>query len=336
VIGGRLVTLGNFAGVTKRDGKGGRVEAHGHRGARGLRPENTLPGFAHAFEIGVDAVELDVGLTADGVVILNHDQVLSALTCCDTEPAWPDDPQFPYVGRKLRELTLDQIRTVDAGVRQASADGWPADTDPLVLTQLPMRGVVLPTLAEVCELLDGYDSRRIHLAVELKTDPSWPYCDVEHFVAAVADVLESCGMSRRARLLGFDWRVLTAAARVAPRLRRVALVEEKTLTVSDGSGAPWLAGLDPSDWVAGAVAIGANVLSPEHTLISPELVGDAHSLSLPVTAWTVNDTADMARLIEYGVDAIVTDYPDRLRIVMQSQGRALPRPARIRKPARTL
>jgi glycerophosphoryl diester phosphodiesterase len=322
--------------VTIRDGRGGRVEAHGHRGARGLRPENTLPGFAHAFQIGVDAVELDVGLTADGVVILNHDQVLSPLTCSDTEPAWPGDPQFPYVGRRIRELTLDQIQTVDAGVRKASAAGWPSDTDPLVLTQLPMPGTVLPTLAEVCGLLDRYDSRRIRLAVELKTDPSWSRGEVEHFVTAVADVLESCAMTRRARVLAFDWRVLSAAARVAPRLRRVALVETKTLARSPGAGAPWLAGLDPTDWVAAAVAAGAHVLSPEHPLVTPELVGDAHSLSLPVTAWTVNDPADMARLIEYGVDAIVTDYPDRLRLVMESQGRAQPRPARPRKAARTL
>jgi glycerophosphoryl diester phosphodiesterase len=318
--------------VTKRDERGGRVEAHGHRGARGLRPENTLPGFAHAFEIGVHAVELDVGLTADGVVIVNHDQMLSALTCCDTGPAWPGDPQFPYVGRKLRELTLAQIKTVDAGVRQAFA----ADTDPLVLTQLPIPGTTMPTLAEVCALLDRYDSRRINLAVELKTDPSWSYDEVEHFVAAVAEVLESGGVTRRARLLGFDWRVLVAARQVAPRLRRVALVEEKTLIGSPGSGSPWLAGLDPSDWMAGAVAIGANVLSPEHTLTTPEVVDDAHALSLPVTVWTVNDTTDMARFIEYGVDAIVTDYPDRLRVVMESQGRRLPVTARSRKPARTL
>jgi glycerophosphoryl diester phosphodiesterase len=329
--------------VTERDGsdnRGGRVEAHGHRGARGLRPENTLPGFAHAFEIGVDAVELDVGLTADGVVVVNHDQSLSALNCSDTGPAWPGDPQFPYVGRTLRELTLDQIKTVDAGVRQAFAEGWPADNDPLVLTQLPMPGTPLPTLAEVCALLERYDSRQIHLAVELKTDPSWSYDEVERFVAAVAEVLQAGGLSHRARLLGFDWRVLVAARDVAPHLRRVALVEEKTLigstgSGSTGSGSPWLAGMDPSDWMSGAVAIGANVLSPEHTMTTPELVNDAHALNLPVTVWTVNDPTDMARFLEYGVDAIVTDYPDRLRIVMESQGRRLPLAARLRNTVRT-
>jgi glycerophosphoryl diester phosphodiesterase len=203
-----------------------------------------------------------------------------------------------------------------------------------------MPGTPIPTLAQVCALLNDYDSRRIHLAVELKTDPSWSQRQVELFVAAVAEVLEAGAITRRARLLGFDWRVLVAARQLAPRLRRVALVEEKTLIGSTGSGSTgsgptWLAGMDPSDWMSGAVAIGANVLSPEHTMTTPELVNDAHTLNLPVTVWTVNDPTDMARFLEYGVDAIVTDYPDRLRIVMESQGRRLPLAARLRHPIRT-
>src|SRR5512139_1206549 len=166
-----------------------RLEAHGHRGARGLRPENTLPGFTHALELGVDAIELDVGLTADGVVIVNHDQVLSAVTCCDTVAAWPGDPGFPYVGRPIRELTLAQIRTVEAGVRRADhrgggGEGDGGDGDEFLLTQLPIPGTRLPTLSEVCALVTVYDSEGITLAVEVKTDPGWPDRDIEFFMAA--------------------------------------------------------------------------------------------------------------------------------------------------------
>ncbi|MFC7730850.1 glycerophosphodiester phosphodiesterase family protein [Actinomadura keratinilytica] len=188
---------------------GGAVELHGHRGARGLRPENTLAGFAHALELGVDAVELDVGITADGVVVLNHDQVLSPVTLTDTAPAHPGDPMFPYVGRAIRDLTLAQVKTLEAGVRRPLDDD-----DPFVLTQLPVPGTALPTLAETCALLSGaYD---VVLAVELKTDPSWPDADVERFTAAVAEVLAEYGLTGRSRLLAFDWRVLTAAQRTPP------------------------------------------------------------------------------------------------------------------------
>lgn len=294
--------------------RNGRIEAHGHRGARGLRPENTLPGFAHALGIGVDAIELDVGLTADGVVVVNHDQALSALNTTDTAPLFPGDPLFPYVGRSIRDLTLAQVKTVDAGVWRPERDG-----DPLVLTQLPMPGTPIPTLAEFCGLLQAVGG--VRAAVELKTDPGWPDHEVARFVAAVAEVLGTYGLIRRSRLLAFDWRVLAEARRYAPRAGRVALIEHKTLV----PGSTWLAGLDPGDPPAAAVALGATALSPEHDLVTPELVDDVHGLGLPVSVWTVNDPAEMGRFIGYGVDAIVTDYPDRLRTVMEAHGLPLPR-----------
>lgn len=296
-------------------GPHGRVEVHGHRGARGLRPENTLPGFAHALELGVDAVELDVGLTADGVVVVHHDQALSALTTTDTAPAAPGDPMFPYVGHELRDLTFAQVRTVDAGVRRI---GPGDDGDPFVLTQLPMPGTPLPTLAEVCGLLRSFAG--VSLAVELKTDPGWPDDEIARFVAAVTDVLAGHGVLARSRLLAFDWRVLVEAGRYVPEATRVALVERKTLDRA------WLAGLSPADVTAAAVAMGAAVLSPEQHLVTPALVEDAHDLGLPVAVWTVNDPADMTRLIGHGVDAVVTDYPDRLRLVLTDLGLPLPTP----------
>jgi glycerophosphoryl diester phosphodiesterase len=295
----------------------GRVEVHGHRGARGLRPENTLPGFAYALELGVDAIEFDVGLTADGVVVVNHDQALSPLTAADTGPVTPGDPLFPYVGRDIRDLTLAQIKTVDAGVRRL---GPGQDGDPFVLTQLPLPGTRLPTLAEVCGLLHGLDG--VRAAVELKTDPGWPDDEIRRFVIAVTEVLDAFDLLARSRFLAFDWRVLAEARRHAPQADRVALVERKTL--ADGSG--WLAGLSPDDPTAAAVAAGACFLSPEHHLVTSQLVHDAHGLGLPVAVWTVNDPDDMARFIEYGVDAIVTDYPDRLHQVLASYDLPLPTP----------
>ncbi len=262
------------------------VEVHGHRGARGLRPENTLPGFSHALDLGVDAVELDVGLSSDGTVVLNHDQTLLPRNLTDTGPAQPDDPAFPYVGKPIRELTLAQLRTVDAGA-----------------------GAGIPTLAEACTLLA---STEVALSVELKTDPEWTDEEVALFTAAVADVLRSHGVTGRARLLAFDWRVLTEAADHYPDLGRVALIERKTL-VADTA---WLAGLSPADPVAAALAIGATALSPEHAITTPDLVDAAHALALPVIVWTVNDYEDMTRFIKYGVDAIVTDYPDRLQSIL--------------------
>lgn len=295
---------------------GGAVELHGHRGARGLRPENTLPGLAFTLELGVDAIEFDVGLTADEVVVLNHDQAFSSVNVADTGPATPGDPGFPYVGKPIRDLRLDQVKTLDAGIARRSVD------DAFALTQRPLPGTPVPTLAEACALLSRAPG--VDLAVELKTDPSWPDADVALFTAAVAQVLSAFDLVGRSRLLAFDWRVLLEARRYAPQAARVALIEAKTLV----PGTAWLAGLEPDDPARAALDIGATVLSPEHVLADLDLVGAAHSLALPVVVWTVNEPDEMARFIGYGVDAIVTDYPDRLRNVLKQHGLPLPRPLR--------
>ncbi|GAB3658008.1 glycerophosphodiester phosphodiesterase [Actinocorallia lasiicapitis] len=289
----------------------------GHRGARGLRPENTLPAFTHALELGVDGVELDVGLTSDGVVVVHHDQTLSALTTVDRAPLTPDDPQFPYVGWPLRKLSLAQIKTVDSGVRRFE----PAD--PFSLTQLPLPGTPVATLAEVCSLVGSVPA--VKLAVELKTDPSWSDRDVREFTAAVCRVLDAHSMLRRTRLLGFDWRFLRHARALAPKAGRVALVEPPTLDPS------WLAGGDPSDPAAAAFAAGATHFSPQYTILTPQLQAAATSLNLPVTVWTVNTPTEMAHFISLGVAAIVTDYPDRLRTVLHDLGHPLPRRQRPRR-----
>ncbi|MFI0480453.1 glycerophosphodiester phosphodiesterase family protein [Actinomadura sp. 9N215] len=277
------------------------VEIHGHRGARGLRPENTLPGFAHALDLGVDAIELDVGLSADGVVVLNHDQALSPANLTDTEPVRPGDPAYPYVGKRIRDLTLAQLRTVDAGARRHDR-----------FTQTPVPGARIPTLTEACELLAPADVR---LSVELKTDPAWPVAELERLLAATVDVLTSAALTGRTNLLAFDWRVLTLARDHHPEFGRVALFERKTLVPETA----WLAGLPPDAPVSAAATIGATAVSPEHVLTTSSLVDEAHAAGLPVIVWTVNTPEDMTRFIKYGVDAIVTDYPDRLHQLLAAQ-----------------
>jgi glycerophosphoryl diester phosphodiesterase len=297
---------------------GRRIEIHGHRGARGLRPENTLPGFACALETGVDAVELDVGLTADGAVVCNHDQRLSAVNCQDTEPIEPDDPLFPYVGRKLRELTLAQVKTVDAGTRRQD--------DELAATQVPVPGTRLPTLAEACALIGRYADSR--LAIEFKTSPDWPDTEVEWFVATVVEILDSYGFTGRYRVLGFDWRVIVVARLMLPEIDCVALLDEGTIK----PGTRWLCGLDPADLPGAAHAAGATVLSARDGLTTPELINEAHRLGLMVTPWTVNEPDEMARFIDLGVDGLVTDYPDRARSVLQKYDLPLPACAGVARP----
>ncbi|MQA84150.1 MAG: glycerophosphodiester phosphodiesterase [Streptosporangiales bacterium] len=298
------------------------VDLQGHRGARGLRPENTLPAFAKALEVGVTTLELDVGITGDGAVVVSHDAAVSPLKCEDTDAVEPDDPLFPYVGRPLAQLTLDQVKTLECGVRRPRD----MDTDPFVGSQLPIPGTAMPTLDEVFDLVDGYGADDVRFNVETKIRPTQPSLtvDPQTFAERVIEVVREHGMTHRTTLQSFDWRTLLWADRLVPEMERSALVDTRTFE----RDSPWLAGLDltafSGDVAAAAEAIGASVLSPEHVLVTDDLLGRAHGRALPVVTWTVNDPERIAELLDLGVDGIITDFPDRARLVLEGHGRELP------------
>ena len=298
------------------------IEAHGHRGARGLRPENTIPAFAHALEVGVDALELDVTLSADGAVMTTHDPHISPFTCRDTAPYGPGDPDFPYVGRPVSRLTLGMLKTLDCGM--ALPGGEP---DKFAHTQVPVPGARMPTLAEVAELLRRYAAHTVRLTIELKTDPTGAHetPDPAELTARVAETLIAHDLAARVTVQSFDWRVLRHAATALPEATLAALVERTTTR----PGTPWLAGLDPVDFggdvSAAAAAVGAHRIAPDQHMVDPTLVAAARAHAMPVIVWTVNTEAEMHRMIEAGVDGIITDYPDRLRTVMAAHAMPLPR-----------
>jgi glycerophosphoryl diester phosphodiesterase len=298
-------------------------EIQGHRGARACRPENTLAGLAYALSIGVDALEFDVTLTADGGQILAHDLVVSAQAVLDTAPSTEGDPDFPYVGKRWSALSLAQIATLDAGDRRPVA--------PYEATFRAVPGAGVPTLDQVGRLITSLGAYSVTLAVELKTNPRWPDADVRRLTEASLETLAAHQLAGQARILGFDWRVLRAAEAADPAVPRVALVEPMTWV----PGSAWLAGLDPADYGprAGAVGcaaagrdIGAAWLSPADDMTDAGLVAATHRECLRIAVWTVNDPARMADLIELGVDGIVTDRPDLLRQVLARHGDKLPPP----------
>lgn len=306
-------------------------EIHGHRGARALAPENTIPGLACALAIGVDAIEFDVTLAADGSLILAHDLVADSATILDTGPADPADPLFPYVGKRWSDLTLAQIATLDAGERRPDY--------PFQDTFVAVPGTGVPTLDQVCRLIRESGADQVKLSVELKTDPSWAGRDVRRLTEGALEALAARGLSGRSRILGFDWRVLRAAQTADPAVPTVALVEPTTWV----PGSAWLAGLDPAAYpdgkdpdgsdadgqgsarfVTGARDIGAAWISPWESMIGAGTIAAAHAAGLGVIAWTVNGQDRMAELTRAGVDAIVSDRPDLLREVAARLGERVP------------
>ncbi|HEV7752057.1 MAG TPA: glycerophosphodiester phosphodiesterase family protein [Baekduia sp.] len=305
----------------------GTFDLEAHRGGRGLRPENTLASFGNALKLGVTTLELDTGVTRDGIVVVSHERRISSLECRDTAPAKTGDPAYPYVRKLIHELTYAQLRTLDCGTRHAPAG------DPFVPTQQAVPGTHMPKLAQVFTLAQRYGAKDVQFNVETKLDPTVPGDTVgpDTFARKVIDQIRKAHVQRRSLLQSFDWRTLKVARSVAPSLRRVALAQPANVF----PGSTWTAGYKitskkPFDdgSVAAVVAkdLKADVISPVATSTTPRLIKSSHNLGLPVIPWTVNEKPDMAELIDAGVDGLISDYPDRLREVAAAKGKELPDP----------
>lgn len=273
----------------------GGVDIEGHRGARGLAPENTLAGLRAGVEAGATAIEIDVRLSADGHPVLWHDQVLHPGRCRFTGP--------DLTGARIDELDLALLRTVDIGsTPHPRFPGQRLD---------PAARVV--TLHEVLELGAALDDG-MWWTIELKVDPTHPVSRAtrEPLVDAVLAEIHEHGLEDRCFVHSFDWGVLDLSRRLAPGLLRSALVEVGT-TYAPGSA--WLGTVaweDHEHDVAGAAAeLGASVVGPHYSTVDAGLVERAHSLDIAVLPWTVNDPDDLRAMLDLGVDGIVTDYPAR-------------------------
>ncbi len=275
----------------------------GHRGARGLFPENTLEGFAAALALGIDAVELDVALTADDVVVVTHDPALNPNLTRDTHGAWLEAPT-PL----LRSLRAADLSAYDVG-RLRPGTAYSA----LYPNQSPRDGACIPTLDAVLRL-----DRLAQFVIELKTLPGEPgrTASGPELAEAVLATADATDATPRVTVEGFDWRGPRHLHRTRPDVRLAWLTRAETVR----DAATWWDGPVPADFggsVPRAVAAeGGPVWAPDHNDLTHALVDEAHALGLQVIPWTVNDPADMRRLIGWGVDGLVTDRPDRARAIV--------------------
>ncbi|WP_434084883.1 glycerophosphodiester phosphodiesterase family protein [Mycolicibacter heraklionensis] len=264
-----------------------------HRGGRGETTEESLRAFAKSLELGVSTLELDIVLTRDAQPLVWHDPVIEPAKCADTGPAFVGDPDYPYVGKRVADLTLAQIHTLDCGQL------LPEFPDAEVL-----RHNVIATLPEVFALA-GHTGIRYN--IETKVDAHNPQQIVDVTLAAV----RAAGKLDAVDIQSFDWRTLALVRAAEPAIPLVALWEE---------------GPDP---ISGAVAAGADVVSPDYSVVDRAFVQRAHAAGLRVIPWTVNDADAMRRQIAAGVDGIITDYPARARAVMAELGMPLPPAYRV-------
>lgn len=298
-------------------------DLQGHRGARGLMPENSLPAFAKALSIGVTTLEMDVGITADGQVVVTHDPALNPDIARTAGGDWVGPDQL------IRNLSLQSVRSHDVG--QLKPGSRAAARFP---NQESVDNTAIPTLAQVFELAARAGNETVRFNIETKLNPTRPEDTVspELFAETVLAVIAAHGLEDRVTLQSFDWRTLQLVQTAAPDIDTVYLTAEQNwldnVKAVNGAASAWTAGFNLEQYDGSVPAMvkaaGGAVWSPFSGDVTPERIRQAQALGLKVIPWTVNDLDAMAELMDAGVDGIITDYPDRLRALMQDRNMALP------------
>lgn len=303
-------------------------DLQGHRGARGLAPENTLPGFARALSIGVTTLETDLAISRDGVLLISHDPALNP-----DITRGPDGQFLTGRGPVIWQTDFADLQRYDVG-RLKPGTRYAAQYP----DQQPHDGARLPRLQDLFALVERAGNREVRFALEIKTRPDAPTDTAapEAFARKVVDAVRAAGVAPRTTILSFDWRALQAVQQMAPDIGTVYLSIQRpnfdNIGANHPNGSAWTAGLRYADH--GSVpklihAAGGRIWSAFHADLDAEQVKQAKALGLTVLTWTVNEPARMAQVMDMGVDGIVTDRPDLLREVIARRGLALPRPTPV-------
>ena len=293
------------------------LDLQGHRGARGLLPENTLPSFQRALELGVTTLELDLAVTRDGVLVISHDPALNPDLTRDAAGRFLEQR-----GPVINTLTWEQLQTYDVGRIKPGTDYARQFPD-----QVPIDGARIPRLAEVFDLVKRSGDNTVRFAIETKLTPDKPDETPlpEAFARAVVEEIRKAGLAARSQILSFDWRSLQVVQKIAPEIATVYLTIQRGFD-NIGANRPdrsrWTAGFQYRDH--GSIprmirAAGGSHWSAYFGDLDAQKVKEAQSLGLKVLAWTVNDPVVMVRMIDYGVDGLITDRPDLARKVLEER-----------------
>ncbi len=282
------------------------IEIHGHRGARGVLPENTLPAFEHAIAVGADWLELDVGASKDGTIWVFHDRFLND-DIVRRDGTWIEN-EIPLIS-----MTDSELAALDVGrIRPGSgyADRYPE--------QVPVDGTGLPRLADLFDRMKELGNNTIRFNIEIKSHPGRPSDTPapEAFARSVLSVIDAAGVADRVLIQSFDWRLVREVMQQSPGMRTACLTAQQswmdTVGASRSGGTDWLAGYSGSGSVPEAVkAAGCAVWSPFFRDLTAASLTEAHQLGLRVVVWTVNRAEDIQAMADLGVDGIISDYPER-------------------------
>ncbi|KAK9241863.1 PLC-like phosphodiesterase [Lipomyces tetrasporus] len=324
VVNAASIPRGNSGNANRH-----HVEVQAHRGGLGMRTESSLWAFANAMELGVDVLEMDTVFTKDGIPIIWHDHYIYDTKC-----------RGDFVGSYIANLTLAEVKSMSCDLQLQAHPQAEVYTNTRIAT-----------LEEVLDLVDCYGDKTIGINLETKLDPEHPNetLPLDNYINDIVPILQRRGFASRTTIQSFDWRTLIGIKQKFPETTTVALLDDTTIVPVNGAY-PWLGGLDLADfggdWVAAAASIGASILSPVHgtpsnitvntpgyePFVTERIVQRAHKHGMSVIPWTVDYEVTIAKLIEDGVDGIISNYPERVMWIAKEKRGTVGKPASRYRP----
>ena len=263
-----------------------KIDVQGHRGCRGLLPENTIPAFQKAIDLGVKTLEMDLVISKDNKVVVSHDPFMSheiALDVSGNEITESEEQSY-----NLYTMTYDSIKMYDCGSKHHKR-----------FPNQKKLNVYKPLLTEVIDLAEVQTHHKIQYNIEIKSLPKWDNVftpKVEEFVALVLKIINEKGISKRVTLQSFDVRALEEIKKNAPQINTSLLVDE----------------YESINNKLNLLSYKPEIISPYFKLINASIVNNLHKKGYKVIPWTINEQKDINAMIDYKVDGIISDYPDRV------------------------
>ena len=326
------------------------VENYAHRGARSFSPENTLPAYKTGLAVGTNWVDMDIGITKDGVILVDHDLWLNPDILRKDGKFWAPSKQSFYAQLEssagginkniqpylVKNLTLAELEQYDAGMLNPQSPYAKYFPD-----QSALNGTKMPTLQAVVDYVNQVSDKQVGFQIEIKNDPSHPKWTVSahEFAKKVNDFLVKNDLVARAEIQSFDWQPLYDLHKLNPQVKLAFLVGgddiERMHSTDKKAAGLWSGGKLLKDYNNSLPqmikSLGGSCYEPQDTALTKADLDEAHRLGLKVVVWTWPENSGGAfdpvlvdKLISWGVDGIITDDPARLNSMLAARGLPVP------------
>ena len=295
-------------------GSAGIIRIIGHRGARGLFPENSMVGFENILKMGVTLIELDVVFSKDKTPIITHDHTINPSTSRDV------DGEFVNENIKVSSLTVEQIKNYEIGRLDLDSDYGRRFPE-----QAQLDGIYMPTLQELFEKMQQPEFEQMRLMVEIKSEPNYLSQDRENIASLVIKQIREANLSNKVLLHSFDWLLLSEFKKKDPKITTSFLTKKGYQNESENYYPSQVFMQDAAGYSNSVPekisALGGSVWCPYFKDITRDRLLAARENNLIVVVWTLNELDDIEAMIELGVDAIVTDYPPRVMSALRAKAK---------------